>query len=61
MKRFHNQKAKRNSSAILIAISLLVIVFGVVQTTGPQYEAGMAVICVGGLSMLVGMQSLYTE
>ena len=58
MKNLQKQNAKRNSSAFLMAIALVVLVFGAVQVTGPQYEAGMIVMILGGMCMVTGMLTL---
>ena len=58
MKNLQKQHAKRNSSAFLMAIALVVLVFGAVQVTGPQYEAGMIVMILGGMCMVTGMLTL---
>jgi 1,4-dihydroxy-2-naphthoate octaprenyltransferase len=58
MKNLQKQNAKRNSSAYLMIIALVVLVFGAVQVTGPNYEAGMVVMLLGGLCMATGMLTL---
>lgn len=58
MKHLQKPNAKRNSSAFLMAIAVPVLVFGAVQITGPQFEAGMIVMILGGLCMLLGMLTL---
>jgi hypothetical protein len=58
MKNLQKQNAKRNSSAYLMALALVVLVFGAVKVTGPQYEGGMVLMILGGLCMLVGMLTL---
>ena len=58
MKHLQKPNAKRNSSAFLMAIAVPVLVFGAVQITGPQFEAGMIVMILGGMCMLTGMLTL---
>jgi 1,4-dihydroxy-2-naphthoate octaprenyltransferase len=58
MKNLQKQNAKRNSSNYLMAIALVVLVFGAVQVTGPHYEAGIVVMLLGGLCMVTGMLTL---
>ena len=58
MNNLQKPNAKRNSSAFLMAIALVVLVFGAVKVTGPQYEAGMIVMLLGGMCMVTGMLSL---
>lgn len=55
MKNLQNPTTKKTSSAILIAISAAVFLFGTVQVAGPNYEAGMVVMLFGGLTMTIGM------